>query len=399
MRDRRHGPDVAFRTPTRPEPDALPWPELPGPHPLPPPPPPPAHDNPTSSPLEEEDNLGDAEALLDTDEIPPSRDFHDIPPPSTLPTGWSLSFRHSSWQKIREKVYAGMLIAGLPPARLHRFADCGSRAWVEAKRLLPLRPPPGSPDPYGQARIRANCCRDRFCIPCAATRARILARQLMALLNGQPARFITLTRRSDDTPLADQIDALYQAYRNLRATRLWQRTVDAAAAMLEITRNKATGRWHPHLHVLASGRFIPHTELRQAWTQASHGSFIVDIRMIRDHAKAATYVSKYISKPMVASYASTPNAVAEALFALRHRRMVLLTGQWSHLTAEEAVPDDLWEPVGTLTDLVDAANAGDDAARSILACIWKDGQWERRLPPRSPPLADCSPTAQTAVPF
>lgn len=221
----------------------------------------------------------------------------------------------------------------------------------------------------------------------------------MALLAGQPARFITLTRRSDDTPLAQQIDGLYEAYRNLRKTRLWTRSVNAAAAMLEITRNKATGRWHPHLHVLASGRFIPHAELRQAWTRCSGGSFIVDIRMIRDHAKAAAYVSKYVSKPMVASYASTPNAIAEALQALRHRRMVLLTGDWSRLTAEDDVPDALWESVGSLEDLVDAANAGDGAAENVLACLWKDGQWRRRLPPRSPPSGDCSLTAPTAAPF
>ncbi|MEN6301375.1 MAG: protein rep, partial [Armatimonadia bacterium] len=231
-----------------------------------------------------------------------------------------------------------MNAAGLPSARLTRFAACGSQTWIEAQRLSPIRPAPGQPDPFSAARLRCNCCRDRFCTPCAATRARVLARSLIALLAGHTARFITLTLRSTDEPLSDQIDHLYASYRSLRKTRLWTANVTAAAAMLEITRNKATGRWHPHLHVLAEGRFIPHADLRKAWTTASNGSFICDIRMVKDLAKAATYVAKYVSKPMVATYASSVEAIAEALAALRHRRMVLLTGTW-HAVSDEEPPD------------------------------------------------------------
>lgn len=398
MRNGHHGPDVAWRTPVPPPSDILPWSDDDAPTLLPLPPAPPPQPQTTTPQLDDDAILGEADPLLDPDEIPHHPPDSNLTAPDTLPEGWSLSFRHSGWASIRERVYAGMRLAGLSPARLNRFAHCGTHAWVEARRLNPIRPPAGQPDPFAAARIRSNCCRDRFCIPCAAARARTLARQLIALLKGQPARFITFTRRSDDSPLADQIDALYDAYRLLRKTRLWSRSVDAAAAMLEVTRNKATGRWHPHLHVLASGRFIPHAELRRAWTRCSGGSFIVDIRLIRDHARAAAYVSKYVSKPMVASYASTPTAIAEALAALRHRRMILLTGDWARLTEEDEVPDGLWENVGRLEDLVDAANEGDADALNVLTCLWRDGQWRRRLPPRSPPTPQCPPTVLYAEP-
>lgn len=374
MRDRRCPQDEPWNTRPQPLKDGLPWEQA-------------VPNQPESTTTEQPNtpSCGPAAPLLDPDEIPHQHTHEQLPPPATLPESYSLSFRHRSWAVLRKRIYAGMIAAQLPSARLSRFAACGSQTWIEAQRRLPERPQPGFPDPFQAARLRCNCCRDRFCTPCAATRARVLARSLIALLDGHTARFITLTLRSTDQPLTDQIDHLYASYRSLRKTRLWTANVTAAAAMLEITRNKATGRWHPHLHVLAEGRFIPHADLRHAWTTASGGSFICDIRMVKDLAKAASYVAKYVSKPMVATYASSIDAIAEALSALRHRRMVLLTGAWHAVTDEEPPDDGLWEVVGYLSDIVSAADAADPTALELLTLLWSDGQWKQHLPPRSPP--------------
>lgn len=325
-----------------------------------------------------------ADTSLVPDEIPDHHGPCRVAPPATLPRTLASDFRHSGWAAVRERVYAAMQAAGFPAGRLNRFAACGSHAWVESRGGMDLTSVGGSimqPDRY---RIRCNHCRDRFCVPCANVRAGVVSRALIDLLNGRPARFITLTRKHTDAPLAEQVDALYVAYKKLRKHPIWVNKVSAAAAMLEITRNRDSGQWHPHLHVLAKGVYIPHDDLRDAWHHATGDSFIVDIRYIRDQAAAAGYVAKYVTKPMVATYSTSPEAVREALEALHHRRTVLLTGEWKSLRVESTADDAPWCYEGTLESLLCRAYAGDAPALDILRQLGRTVPC-RAEPPKHPP--------------
>lgn len=321
---------------------------------------------------------------LDPDEIPERPPPPALAPPAEPSESLCCSFRHSGWRDIRRRVYAGLVAAGVPASRLDRFAKCGSSAWVEMGRRKDYVAGRGATAPIDRYRVRCNTCRDRFCVPCAGTRARIVAHTLIDLLGDEPARFITLTVKHTDAPLRQQVDRLYRSYKKLRKTVLWQRHVFAAAALLEIKRGRDDRLWHPHLHVLTKGRFVPHADLKNEWHRITEDSFIVDIRIIKDPARAAAYVSKYVTKPMVQTYSTDTDAVAEAVQAMHHRRTVLLTGDWRNLHWEKQTDDHTWEWVGNLDSLVHRALAGEPAALQVMDRLRSDGKWRPTAIARSP---------------
>lgn len=332
---------------------------------------------------------------LDAIETPAHASRPNVIPPSQPSTTVNSHFRHSGWTRQRSRVYEAMKQLHLSPRRLQRFAECGSHAWVEGSTespytvplaMQPNKNPNCQTVPPGKAkyRVRCNTCRDRFCQPCASTRSRIVAHAIIDLLGDQPARFITLTVRSNDEPLKQQIDRLYVSFRKLRRTTLWIRHCYAAAATLEITRNRDTGQWHPHLHVLAKGKYIPHAELKAEWLRITKDSHVVDIRLVKHREKAIRYLSKYVAKPMTHQYDTEPDALTEAIAALKGRRLILLTGEWQSLHVEHKSPDGTWNYVGTLETLINRGIDGDADAVAILTFLRSDSScWKTK--PGQPP--------------
>lgn len=229
--------------------------------------------------------------------------------------------------------------------------------------------PSGRASDYEKLALCGNKCRDRFCLPCQKERAALIANHLISLLEGEPARFITLTLAHRNEPLKDTLDRLYKDYAKLRRTGLWMRTVRAAAATLEITYNRDRGEWHPHLHILARGRYVPHADLKAAWHKITGDSFIVDIRYVKDQSRAAQYVAKYAAKAQNGTYSTHPAALEEALAALKGRRMVMLTGEWYGMKLPERDHDGSMIFVANLDVLLSRAIRGDPDARDILARV------------------------------
>lgn len=140
-------------------------------------------------------------------------------------------------------------------------------------------------------------CRDRLCPLCQRTRSARVSSRLQEWTQGFKAtRLITLTTRSRASDLAPQLDAIMAAFRELRRTLLWRQHVPRGAWSLEVTFNRDTRCWHPHIHIVADGEYLPQPKLKAAWHRITRSSFIVDIRLIVDRAAAARYVAKYISK-------------------------------------------------------------------------------------------------------
>jgi len=306
---------------------------------------------------------------LDHDETsePVSSQLSETPP--ELVTTLVSSFRHSGWWRLRRRIYESFKRVGVPHSRMERYATCGSQAWVEARvdwgRIFADR----ANRPYDKVRVRCNVCKDRFCVPCAGQRARLVATSLVKLLQGEPARFVTLTMVGTDDPLKDQIDRLYVSYKKLRRTTLWIHSVSAAAATLEVTFNAARQQWHPHLHILTKGKFLPHAQLKQKWLEITGDSHIVDIRYIRSETKAAGYIAGYATKPMAHEYKSDDARLDEAILALKGRRMILLTGAWRKVTVEVDHSGETWNYMGSLASVISNAIKGDVKALNLLRAI------------------------------
>jgi len=300
-----------------------------------------------------------AHALLDA---PESTGPTPTPPPDRFLEPTSLTdkpaFRHSGWAPLRARVANALERLRVSPRRISRFNHCGENYWILRHHGDPAR-----------FRLCAETCRDRFCVPCGQARAALIQSNLLPHLADRTVRFITLTIRSNELPLVTQLDALYAGYRALRRSQLWRAKVDAACAFTETTYNAGTHRWHPHLHVLTLGRYIPVLLLSKAWALATNGSTIVHVQFCKSTQAAASYVTKYVTKPLHPSCTHDPNVLIELIHALKDRKLLLCTGQarrWRLLTKPDA---HNWQIYASLDELRYLVTIEDPLAALVLSAL------------------------------
>lgn len=106
-------------------------------------------------------------------------------------------------------------------------------------------------------------------------------------------RFLTLTAPSDGLSLR----ALYASWNRLRTTLRKSGELAEYAAVVELG---SPNRPEPHLHVLATGRYIPQARLSTLAESAGFGR-VVDIREVKTNGEheAVAYVSKRMAKHLV----------------------------------------------------------------------------------------------------
>lgn len=260
----------------------------------------------------------------------------------------------------------------MPAARRERFAACGASCCVE-----------WHPEER-RYRTVGFYCGDRLCKPCGRARAARGRRAIAALVGTDPARLITITQQAKDEDLADALNRLYESFKRLRRSRIWLDAVVGGVAVCEIKRGARSGWWHVHLHCLAVGSYLGQRELSEAWRQASGGSFIVDVRAIRDPEKGIGYVCKYLSKGFDSSCYSSHSDLCELVVALRGRRLLIAFGSWyGRVGSVETDDAGGWELVGGLGFLLSAAARGDEHAGRVIFALQqqqKDGRSSEGLP-------------------
>jgi hypothetical protein len=293
------------------------------------------------------------------------------------PLSPSMAFRHSGWRHDRDLVRLALESTGTSRGRLSRWDQCGENAWV-------LR----HPEQANRYRIAASYCHDRFCRPCSNARSNLAAMNLLSRLGGAQHRFVTLTLKSTTESLCSLVDKLYKSFRRLRSHTLWQQKVDGGAAFLEIKWNQNRQRWHPHLHLIVEGRYLPKELLRSAWHKVTGNSFIVDIKLIHSKEHTARYVAKYASKPLSSTFLNRPDRLEEAIVALRGTRLALTFGTWRGFRLFQHGPREDWIAVAPLVELLELAAAGHELALSIMRSF--ECNQTSHLPP-----SRGHPTAQT----
>lgn len=279
-------------------------------------------------------------------ETPPSDPLRDV-------------FRHSGWKHQRRQIYEALLRAALFPDRAQRFAACGSEFWILRHKTDSTR-----------FKIVPDLCRDRFCVPCSAARQATIRHNLDTHLLAQPYRLLTLTIRSDGQPLSELLDRLYASFRRLRQRAIWKDRVRGGVAFLEITYNPDGGGWHPHLHCILEGLYIPRPELTKQWLSCTGDSHNLDLKLIRSRHGVLNYVTKYSMKPLPASIVGNPDALDEAIDTLSGRRLIVTFGTWRSwkLLDDASVKDwDLYCHANCLAVLLDP----DDLLMANVAAMMK----------------------------
>lgn len=252
--------------------------------------------------------------------------------------------------------------------RIDLLEDCRIYAWFTVNLQTRM------------VRIATNSCRLRWCPVCSRALSKFRENSLGHwVVENDPCRFLTLTLKHTDDSLSCQIDRIYKSFSKLRKRSFFKKLCTGGIWFFQILRSKQSGQWHPHIHCLISGEFIPHRHIVEHWSQITGGSSIVDIRPIRDVIAVSKYVARYSSRPaQLEKYNNADRR--EIVLSLEGRR---LCGKWGtgrscELSNKLKVDISAWREIGKYTT-VNESRYRNRLAKLIWKC-WKTG---RPLPPNT----------------
>ena len=226
------------------------------------------------------------------------------------------SGRVTPWHshKAAAQAVATVLMLNHPDvgARMHSCADrlTFHRDWQD-------------PDDAGRGRLHlahAYFCRARLCPMCQWRRSLKMHGQVLAVVerlaadrraagrNPYDYSLLTLTvRNCDAADLSATLDQLQQGWQRLLRRKAVKDAVQGYIRAVEITYNRQTGQYHPHIHALLcvnhsyfnSRKYIPQRQWAALWRDCARLDYApqVDIRKTQGDAKSIAEVTKYATKP------------------------------------------------------------------------------------------------------
>jgi len=248
-------------------------------------------------------------------------------------------------------------------SRAERLNSCRTKAWFVRH------------SDTGVVRVAANSCHLRWCPVCARARRNYISREVSEWLNTVThPKFLTLTIRHTNAPLAHQVYWLYRHFSVLRRRKDFRKAITGGVWFFQIKKSTTDNLWHPHLHCLVAGEYLPRRRLSYMWTQVTFGSVVADIRSIRDPLRAAQDAARYSACP--GSLVGLSLADACELVGAMHRRRIC--GTWGSGRAVSLRPPRLtdqskWEDIGGFSIVYGLRNH-DDSAKAIWEA-WNRGTY------------------------
>lgn len=273
----------------------------------------------------------------------------------------SEGFRHSGWQRDRALVHAALRRTMQSVSRIQAFESCGAFAFVYESVTTPV-----------EYRLGGSTCRDRFCVPCARDRSRVLATNVLLALGGQPVRFLTLTLKVNRGPLTTQIDRLLGCFAKLRARAFWRKRVSGGCAFIEVKWSEKHSGWNVHVHCMLHGLYIPQRDLYRAWLSITGDSMIVDIRLVNDKDTIGRYVTKYIAKPLSNTFLNRREQFDELILAMVGRRLCMTFGDWRGIRLTQSPEPGQWINIGSFHAILCQAHDGQVEATHAIRYICGD---------------------------
>lgn len=221
--------------------------------------------------------------------------------------------------------------------------------------------------------VVSNSCRLRWCPICSKGRTNYIIQSLTPWMRKvKVTRFLTLTMKHTDDSLSEQIATLYDHWRTLRKHKWFKKYVSGGVWFFQVTLSKRSDSWHPHLHCIVQGKYIPKMELSARWERITNGSKIVDIKLVKDPEETASYVARYSARP--ARLREYPLELRIEIYIAMHRRR--LCGAWGSakgisLSPPTKVDADKFTRVGSWSTVMHLRHQS-EYAREILRA-WKDG--------------------------
>lgn len=249
--------------------------------------------------------------------------------------GYLLRPRMDAYLRARE-IYATVdgTFAGKFSSRLQQ---CRKFAWFMQSSLT------------NKLRVMSSRCKLRWCPICRDVSRLIVTTAVREWLEVQRyPKMITLTLKHSDDPLQLQIKRLYDSFRKLRRRAFFQNLITGGVWFFQLKYNKATEQWHPHIHCLVAGKFLPQSRLKSLWLKITGDSYVVDIRPVKDVESCASEVARYATSPADITAVDLERAL-EIFYATKHRR---ICGSWGSARSIVLKPKPL-EDLGEWTKVAD----------------------------------------------
>lgn len=239
----------------------------------------------------------------------------------------------------------------------NRLHGCRTQAWF-ARHIE-----------TGKVRVISSACRLRWCPLCAKAKRTYITHEVARWIkNSKYHKFVTFTLKHSEDDLTFQIERLYSCFQKLRKSKFFKKHISRGVWFFQIKRSKQTNQWHPHLHCIVTGRWIPYNDLRSAWLKITKDSSVVDIRPVKDPEGCANEVARYAAAP---ANLSTNDAIDyfEIFQSLHGRR---ICGKWKmgdrvKLTPPKSEDHDKWANIGSWTAVQELQNTDSNAKAIIKA--------------------------------
>jgi len=244
--------------------------------------------------------------------------------------------------------------------RTEQLLGCRTRAFFSVNKETRL------------VRIATNNCRLRWCPICSGALSKFRSSSIKDWLSHQhQTKFATFTLKHSAAGLDHQLKWIYYYFRQLRKTKFFRRICRGGIWFFQVKRSSKDGCWHPHLHCLLNAQFIDHDRLSELWKKITKGSYIVDIRAIRDENDVSDYVARYSSRPAFLSDFTHSDRI-EIVSALHGKR---LCGKWGtarycQLTNKIKVDLSAWSNVGSWRSVVN--DLGKNRIADLIYLAWQD---------------------------
>ena len=270
------------------------------------------------------------------------------------------NFDMQAWRASGELYYR--VDSVLETKYLEKWDHCRDYAWFVRHRES------------GEVRVFTSACRLRWCSLCASARRGWITHQVADWIKSvRYPKFLTLTLKHSDAPLNHQVNSLYAYFRKFRLCAPMKKGAKGGIWFFQLKRSKNTGQWHPHLHCVIEGAYMPQKKLSEVWQRITFGSKIVHIKPIHDFEKSAEEVARYASSPADLTTNAESDYV-EIFESMKHRRSC---GTWGtarsvSLRQPKAKDADQWENIGSWTIMY--ASQGREPASMMIINSWHNGE-------------------------
>ncbi len=196
-------------------------------------------------------------------------------------------------------------------------------------------------------RVQSSRCKLRWCPICRDVSRMIVTSATEEWLKIQKyPKMITLTLKHSDDPLQLQVSRIYKCFQKLKTRAYFQRLITGGVWFFQLKFNQKTEQWHPHIHCLVAGKFLPHGRLKQLWLKITGDSTIVDIRPVKDLEGCSNEVARYATSPADITAVDLERAM-EIFYATKHRRICGSWGSAKSVTLKPTPQDDgdMWTKV------------------------------------------------------